>query len=374
MKIRKQIYLGYDAQGRQIRKWISADSKTELKKKIEQYKEDIRKVSNPSDVTFQDYAKQWLRVYKSNRAKQTVDMYDNALKKCGDIDPVPIKKVTKSMCQGLVNDHWIHPSAAEDLASTLRQVFKSAMADGIIATNPAGALTLPKKPQSKFYLLTKEDLKKIKNAQLNDADRLLVTILQVFGLRPAEALALNPADFDWKEGVLHITKAVELTNDNKSRIKATKTEVSRDIPIPEELIPLLREQIRGKRTLLLFPKADGLLYTKSAYRRLSERIHKAINNVVINEKLKKLKKEDKTKEAKIRSTDFFPDFTLYCFRHRRATDLYYLTQTGQISTMYAASTLGHSVQVFLSTYSHIDQSKESKNIYSNVDLKLVRNW
>ena len=161
MKIRKQIYLGYDAQGRQIRKWISAESKTELKKKIEQYKEEIRKVSNPSDVTFQDYAKQWLRVYKSNRAKQTVDMYDNALKKCGDIDPVPIKKVTKSTCQGLVNDHWIHPSAAEDLASTLRQVFKSAMADGIIATNPAGALTLPKKPQSKFYLLTKEDLKKI---------------------------------------------------------------------------------------------------------------------------------------------------------------------------------------------------------------------
>ncbi len=347
MKYRKQIYLGYDAQGRQIRKWISAESKTELKKKIEQYKEEIRKVSNPSEVTFQDYANQWMKVYKSNLAKQTVDMYENALKKCDDINAVPVKKITKTMCQGLVNDHWIHPSAAEDLASTLRQIFKSAVADGIIATNPADALTLPKKPQSKFYLLTKEDLEKIKNAQLSDADRLLVTILQVFGLRPAEALALNPADFDWKEGVLHITKAVELTNDNKSRIKSTKTEACRDIPIPEELIPLLREQIHGKRTLLLFPKADGHLYTKSAYRRLSERLLKAFG---------------------------IKDMTLYSFRHRRATDLYYLTQTGAISTKYAATLMGHSELVFLKTYSHIDQSKECPDVYSNVDLKLVRNW
>lgn len=347
MKYRKQIYLGYDAQGRQIRKWISADSKTELKKKIEQYKEEIRKVSNPSEVTFKEYSNQWMRVYKSNKAKQTQEMYRYALRKCSDIDPVPIKKVTKSMCQGLINDTWFFPSAAEDLASTLKQIFKSAMADGIIATNPADSLSLPKKPQSKFYLLTEEDLEKIRNTELNDSDRLLVTILQVFGLRPAEALALNPADFDWNNQILHITKAVEMSNDNKSRIKATKTEVSRDIPIPEQLIEPLKEQIQGKRTLLLFTKADGHLCTKSAYRRLSERLLKAFN---------------------------IKGMTLYSFRHRRATDLYYLTQTGAISTKYAATLMGHSELVFLKTYSHIDQSKECPDVYSNVDLKLVRNW
>lgn len=347
MKYRKQIYLGFDASGKQIRKWISADSKTELKRKLEHYKEEIRKVSNPSEVTFQAYARQWLKVYKSNRAKQTQDMYLNALNKCADVDPFPVKKITKSMLQGLINDNWSHPSAAEDLASTLKQIFRSAVADGIIATNPAEALSLPKKPQSRFYLLTEEDLKKIKEAELTDSDRLFVTILQVFGLRPAEALALNPADFDWEEGILHITKAVELTNDNKSRIKATKTEANRDIPIPEELIPSLKAQIRGRRTLLLFRKADGGLYTKSAYRRLSERLLKAFG---------------------------VPKMTMYSFRHRRATDLYYLTQTGAISTKYAATIMGHSELIFLSTYSHLDLTQEAKNIYQNFDLQLVRNW
>lgn len=374
MKFRKQIYLGRDANGKPIKKWISADSKTELKKKIEAFRDEQKKVSNPSDVTFKDYSQQWLKVYKSNRAKQTVDMYKNALNKCKDIEPIPINKVTKSLCQALVNASWTHPSAAEDLANTLKQIFKCAQADGIIVNNPAIALSLPKKPKSKFYLLTEEDLIKIKNAELSDSDRLFVTILQVFGLRPAEALALNPADFDWKNGLLHISKAVELSNDNKSRIKTTKTEVCRDIPIPEELIEPLKAQIKGRRTFLLFTKADGGIYTKSAYRRLSERIHRSINEVVVKEKLKELKEEDKVKEAKIKATDYFPDFTLYCFRHRRATDLYYLTQTGKTSTKYAAQILGHSEQIFLSTYSHIDMDQEDTDIYQNFDLKLVKNW
>lgn len=347
MKVRKQIYLGRDAHGKPIKKWISADSKTELKKKVEAFRDEQKKVSNPSEVTFKDYSEQWLKVYKMNRAKQTIDMYRNALRKCADLERIPVKKITKSMCQALVNESWTHPSAAEDLANTLKQIFKCAQSDGIIVTNPATALTLPKKPQSRFYLLTEEDLVKIKEADLNDSDRLFVTILQVFGLRPAEALALNPADFDWNAKVLHITKAVELSNDNKSRIKTTKTEVCRDIPIPEELIEPLKAQIKGRRTLLLFTKADGNLYTKSAYRRMSERILKAFG---------------------------IPKMTMYSFRHRRATDLYYLTQTGKISTMYAAQTLGHSVQIFLSTYSHIDMDQEDADIYQNVNLKLVKNW
>ena len=375
MKYKKQISFGYDHNGKRIRKWFHADTLAELSAQIENYKAELKKVSNPSSVTFREYSQQWLKVYKANRSKQTIDMYQYALRKCGELDPFQIRKITRSMCQAVVNESWNHPSAAEDLAATLKQIFRCAQADGIIVTNPAEALTLPKKPKSRFYLLTEEDLIKVRNADLNASDRLFVTILQVFGLRPAEALALNPADFDWKEGILHITKAVELSNDNRSRIKSTKTEACRDIPIPDELIPSLKAQIQGRRTLLLFTKADGSLYTKSAYRRLSERIHKSINDVVVKEKLKELKEEDKAKEEKIRSTDFFPDFTLYCFRHRRATDIYYLTQQAGsfVTTKYAASILGHSELVFLKTYSHVDMDQESKNIYKNFDFKSVTN-
>ena len=373
MKYNKQVYLGYDASGRQVRKWFHADSKAELNEKILEYKMELRKVSNPSDVTFADYSEHWFKTYKGNRAKQTQDMYANALRKCELLDPIPIKKITRSLCQEVVNGSWKHPSAAEDLADTLKQVFKTAIADGIILANPADGLSLPRKPQSKFYLLTEEDLDKIEKAPLRPADRLLVTILQVFGLRPAEALALQPTDFNLKNKVLHITKALELANDNRSQIKSTKTEATRDIPIPDSLIALLREHFQANPGFLLFPKADGRPYTKSAYRRTFERIHKVINEYVINKKLEELeksKKKTKTKEAQIRATDFFPEFTLYCFRHRRATDLYYLTQTGEISTKKAAALMGHSEIVFLKTYSHIDDNKENlARIYDGLKVE-----
>ena len=86
--------------------------------------------------------------------------------------------------------------------------------------------------------------------------------------------------------------------------------------------------------------------------------------------LMKSKKKTKTKEAQIRATDFFPEFTLYCFRHRRATDLYYLTQTGEISTKKAAALMGHSEIVFLKTYSQIDDNKENlARIYDGLKVE-----
>lgn len=346
MKYNKQISFGYGRNGKRIRKWFHADTKMELNLQIEAFREELKRVSNPSDITFAEYADHWLTTYKANRSKQTVDMYKNALNKCSELDPYKIKRITQSMCQAVINESWSHPSAAKKLALTIRQIFKTAIADGIIATSPAVALTLPEKPQSKFYLLTKEDLEKVRKADLNASDRLFVTILQVFGLRPAEALALQKTDFDFDAKVLHITKALELSNDNRSQIKPTKTGVCRGIPIPDELIPYLSAQIRSIKGFLLFTKQDGNLYTKSAYRRLSERILKAIG---------------------------IPDCTLYSFRHRRATDLYYLTQSGMISTKFASSLLGHSELVFLNTYSHIDESQESKNIYKNFDLASVTN-
>ena len=339
-KYTKQVYLGYDDNKKQIRKWFHADTKADLDRKIAEYKVRMQRTPNTSDVTFGAYSDQWFRTYKANRSKQTQDMYRYALKKCRPIDRYPVRKITRSMCQNVVNDHWEHPSAAEDLVLTMKQVFKCAIADGIIAVSPAEKLCLPKKVVPSYYLLTDDDLKKIEAADLSEQDRFFVTLLRVFGLRPAEALALTPKDFDLDSRTLHINKAMELSNDNRSGVKSTKTGAEREIPIPESLIPLLNERSRVKSGSYLFRKADGGLYTKSAYRRLSERILKAID---------------------------IPGVTMYSFRHRRATELFYLCQRGVISTKQAAYLMGHQELVFLKTYSHIDKSKENLDaIYENL--------
>lgn len=342
-KYRKQVSFGTDGSGNRIRKWFHADTKADLNRQILEYQMEIEKCPNPSDMTFREYSEQWFETYKSHLAAQSQSVIRTSMKKCAFLEPFPVRKITRSMCQKIVNQSWEHPHSAKGVADVLRQIFRAAVADGIIASNPAADLTRPKASPPKFHLLTDKELEAVRNAKLSEQDRLFVTILQTFGLRPGEALALLPKDFDLSNKILHISKSLEMPANGGCRIKTTKTGVTRDIPIPDALIPYLRKSLSGNKTFILFQKKTGGYYTKSAYKRLSERIWKAVNIELGGSEYLSMVSE----------------LSLYDFRHRRATDLYYLCQQGIISTKQAAALMGHSEIIFLKTYSHIDDSKEN---------------
>ena len=354
MKYNKQITLGYDLNGKQIRKWVHANTIRELNEKTEQLKLEWKLTPNTSDVTFRRYSGEWFKAYKSNRSARTQEMYQYALRKCSDLDRFPLKSITKTACQQVVNALWETPKTAKIVRDTLFQIFKAAISDGILIRNPADGLSLPEQKKKQIHLLTEWELDGIRRAALDPTDRMFITILQVFGLRPAEALALQITDFDLDNNILRINKAVELSNDNSSKIKNTKTGKDREIPVPEEIKPLLREYMRGLKSFLLFSKKDGGLMTKSAYRRMQERVWKAVNEALGGDENHNL----------VSGRNF------YEFRHRRSTDLYYLCQKGIISTKKAAELMGHSEEVFIRIYSHIDEKKENAgDIYP--DLKAV---
>lgn len=349
-KYSKQVHLGYDANGKQIRKRFYADTKADLNKQIRHYKDKLEKITNPSDVTFGEYSAAWLETKKPTIKIRTFQFYELSVNHCAELNEYNINKITKTLCQKIVNKYWNKPHAAKSVADMLKKIFSSAVDDGIIYVNPAAKLDRPKLNKPKWHLLTDQELEAVDKADLNENDRLFVTILRVFGLRPGEALALSPRDFDFKQKVLHITKALELPKSGPSRIKETKTEMNRDIPIPDYLISSLSEQIQGKPAFYLFLNANGCLHTTTSYKRLSKRIWKAVNVALGGDEY-----HDLTKGLR-----------LYDFRHRRATDLYYLCQHGLISTKKAAELMGHSEVMFLQRYSHLDEAQEqAADIYAN---------
>ena len=349
MKYNKQISLGYDVNGKRIRKWVHANSIAELNKKIEQLKIEHQLTPNASDITFGEYSKRWMAAYKSNRSTQTRNMYANALKKCANLERYPLKSVTKTNCQELVNLTWKTPRIAKIVADTLRQIFRTAVADGIILRNPADNLVLPDSQHKVIRLLTTAELDALDRAELDPQDRMFVMILRNFGLRPAEALALQPSDFDMKRKMLKITKALELA-DGGNDVKSTKTGKNREIPIPDELIPHLTRYFRTISGFLLFSKTDGHQHTKSSYTKMSARILKRWNESLGGNK----------------NMNLLAGVTMYSFRHRKATDYYYLCQKGSISTKMAASLLGHSEEIFIRTYSHIDPEHEDLQAVTNL--------
>ena len=353
-KYNKNISLGYDLSGKRIRKWIHADTLRELNEKIDALKIQQKFTPNTSEVTFGKYAQEWFQAYKSNRSARTVEMYQYALRKCLDLDKIRLKSVTKTACQQVVNAVWKTPKTAKIVRDTMYQIFKAAVADGILIRNPAEDLNLPDQKKKEKHLLTDKELKAIKKADLEPMDRMFVTVLQVFGLRPAEALALQPMDFDLKEKILTVNKAVELRNDNKSSIKSTKTGAVRKIPIPDAVIPKLKAYFKENPGFLLFYKQDKGIRTKSAYRRMTERIMSKINEALGGDE----------------NLSLVTGITMYSFRHYRATEWYYLCQKGVISTKKAAEMLGHSEEMFIRVYSHIDEKKEKvAKLYP--DLKKV---
>ena len=97
-----------------------------------------------------------------------------------------------------------------------------------------------------------------------------------FDLRINEVCALQVRDFDLDRKVLHVRHSVGKGEGDKGyrRLKETKTESSTaDLPIPDALVPMIREQINGRggdKMLIESPKTGGIL-TDSALRRLFNR-------------------------------------------------------------------------------------------------------
>ena len=329
-KYHKYLQVGFRADGSRIRKHFYGSSAAELEQNIRNYFIQASNTKNASAFSFGAYAKKWFEIYKANKSAATREMYSNALKKMEAIDPMELRKVKKSDCQQVVNQ-YAGQRTAEILKMTLKQIFETAIDDGIISSNPAKNIELLKYKPNEKRAFTKKEKETIKKAKLMPMERMFVNILLTFGLRPGEALALSRFDLDLKKKVLHITKAVEFDG-NTPHIKGTKTEVCRDIPIPNKLLKYIRKYIAEDKNTLLFHKQDGSLMSKTSYYKFSKRILKAIG---------------------------IPNITMYYFRHNRATELYYLCQRGIISTKKAAALMGHSELVFLKTYSHLLEEKEN---------------
>lgn len=340
-KYKKLVTVGRDSSGKRIRKYFYASSGPDLEKKIREYFIEASKAANPSEIAFGDYAKKWLETYKAGKSPATYAMYERMTGKLSAIDKIRLRDVTVTDCQRIINDAWDHPRTAQLLRLTLKQIFERAIGDGIISVNPARILELPKRQVTEKRALTKKEVTAILATELPDPEWMFVRIMFTFGLRPGEAMALQKRQFDLEKKILTVDAAISHAG-GKVTLKGTKTGKIRKIPIPDQLIPSLSDYLARLKTLLLFPMRGGQYMTKSSWRCFCDRIFSRIN--------KKLGGDE--------NIDVLNGMTMYTFRHNRATEFYYLCQKGTISTKKAAELMGHSEEVFLKVYSHVDEEKE----------------
>lgn len=333
---RTGVVIGYDEKGKIKRKWLSARTIAELEKKIVEVKAALESGRNllDDDVRFGDYAQMWFDTYKASRGINTRQMYKHVISLLKPLDCLKVREIRPMHLQSLINDYSAQARTCEQMRLTLRQIFNQAIADGLVTSNPAATLELPRHIKQEKRALTEEEKAAVKAADLTERERAFLMIAYGCGLRPGELFALTWEDIDFKAGVIHVNKSIVFET-NRPVLSVPKTNKSiRDVEAPKIVLDALKTYRGSSIAPKLFGGRDGEYKGKTGYVCEWNRIKKKIEEALGHE----------------------TDLSMYCFRHNYATSLYY----AEISAKEAQRLLGHnSYRMIMEVYAHLDAQKEN---------------
>ena len=246
---RSKVKIGVGPDGRPINKWIQGRTRGELKQArdavIAKY---ITGKALADDRLFGDYAAEWYRVRKAPFASaSTRESYRTALNK--DLFPALGERMLRSISsmelQDLLNKYaGMSKSKITDVLATLRGVFRSALADRLIDTDPTASLVRPRpKPTAEKPTLTPGQRAALEETCRTHPNGHYLALMYYLGCRPGEARGLMWADIDWERRRVRIERDIDYKAGGTPG--ALKNAASyRTVPLPQPLAAILRP-LRG---------------------------------------------------------------------------------------------------------------------------------
>lgn len=280
------------------------------------------------EITLCDYFKKWYKIHKKPRISiGTSKHYETAQKAIAKyFKETKIINLKPSEYQAIINEMGTHyqKSTLKLIHTKLKTCLKYAVADGIIAVNPAELITINStkettNPKEKF-LEIKEYQKLIEETKTEPFKyrNLQLYLLAVTGMRYGESLGLTWDDIDFKNGIIDINKTWNTYTNNGFAPTKNKQSI-RKIPIDNDTIKLL---VQYKQLT-----DNDRLFTSSASAYLNKRIKHIVGRSV----------------------------HIHSLRH---TYVSYLLHNG-IEVITISKLIGHKdVTITLNTYSHLLQEKE----------------
>ena len=176
----------------------------------------------------------------------------------------PPREVTLTSLQLLLNkmaQDGYRKSPVEKVRTHTRACFEYAVDEELLQKDPARKLVMPNiKKKSCERFLSVDELRALLS-QACPREHVVLRILAVCGLRPAEILVLRIEDFEGTQ--LRIDEALKERQKGEDRIGETKTAESDNyVPVPPDLAGEIATWIaghpdRGNPRAFLFPNSDG---------------------------------------------------------------------------------------------------------------------
>lgn len=280
-----------------------------------------------SDPTVRFAIDRWLSEREPHVRPQTIRNYRTCLSHVIEaMGAAKVRDVTVSDARRLYSSMVSeNPVQAGRAVRFMASVFADEIDRGVVAKNPFKAVRLKKMEQPPKRALTKEELRKIDEADLPPRFRALISLYRYTGMRRNEALALTIDDIDFEHGSIHITKTLNtLGTINEPKTKAGRREVPMPDQLADDLYIYISEQHPGSG--YLFQSASGGVVPSSTFEYQWKCIAK-----------------------RIFGDDVPPDFSPHIFRHTYAHDL--VAHNVPLTT--AMLILGHdNIKTTMGVYAH----------------------
>jgi integrase len=210
-------------------------------------------------VTFRDYAERWRKMQvrrPSSRAHVETMLRRHAYPTLGDRQ---LTSILPSDIQTWVKGLGLAPATVGVVHGIVSTIFKSAIRDRRVASNPCDGTKLPKVQRRQIVPLTTEQVEAVRAALLPAQLQTLVTLATGTGMRQGECFGLTVDRVRFLGRVVTVDRQLVTVPGHAPSLGPPKTRASnRTIPLPQVVVDALAAHLAA------FPAGpDGLVFTLS---------------------------------------------------------------------------------------------------------------
>ena len=242
---RVQITIGYDENGKQVRKSRAAATMAAARELLREL-QDTYSCSADIDegILLSEWAKKCLETYIKPRVRPNTysGYYYNAKKYIHEnpLGRVRLGKFRAIQLQELLNGIAGSPHLKKQVRHIYHQVFRYAADNGIIKSNPIKNIVIPQIKGRDIESIEMPLTEIIENLQPYPMYHAAFMMIMYTGMRRSELLALNWADFNRVKRTLRVNKSCIIGEKNVPMLCDAKSEKSnRTICIPEVLCKII---------------------------------------------------------------------------------------------------------------------------------------
>ena len=245
--------------------------------------------------------KEWLDVWFANYIEpssktKTCERYSEIIEKhlkvklgeyeLEELSPIVIQKyITELMQSGnLTTGKGLAANSVNGIITVIQNSLKLAYTLGELKEYTTDKIRRPKTKEKEVSCFSLAEQKKIEQAALSNKKRKFIGIVICLysGLRIGELLALTWSDIDFTKGTLAVNKTCHDGRDEKGNLcritdLPKTTSSKRMIPLPKQLLPVLKEYKRKSISEYVVDSENGEPPTVRSYQRTFELLQKRLH-------------------------------------------------------------------------------------------------